>query len=149
MSDFRYKLARFMYGRYGQDALYNALFIFELVFLFSGAVCSFLGYVKSGFAIAGWVLYVLALGCIVWAVFRMMSRNIAARQRENDAWLRLWGRVTSPFRAASKPTLPPDTDTHVFRACPACGAVLRLPRSAGKHTARCPRCSKAFTVRIK
>jgi hypothetical protein len=30
MNDFRYRLARFMYGRYGVDPLYYALFVFIL-----------------------------------------------------------------------------------------------------------------------
>ena len=32
----REKLARFLYGRYGADNLYNALFVFELILPFPG-----------------------------------------------------------------------------------------------------------------
>ena len=41
-----------------------------------------------------------------------------------------------------------DRKTHVFRKCPACKSVLRLPRQKGKHTVRCPRCQHRFDVKI-
>lgn len=150
MSDFRGKLAAFFMGRYARnDALYNALFVFVLVFLFVGAILSLVGTGTSllGFRIAGSVLYALSLGAMVWSVCRFMSRNIAARQRENAAWLRFWNKLKTPFR--KRAPRPADTDTHVFRACPSCRSVLRLPRQAGRHSVRCPRCGKSFRVRIK
>ena len=41
--NFREKLARFLYGRYGADSLYNALFVMELILLFVGTVLNILG----------------------------------------------------------------------------------------------------------
>ena len=38
--------------------------------------------------------------------------------------------------------------THVFKKCPGCKAVLRLPRKKGKHTVNCPHCHKNFTVHV-
>ena len=75
-------------GRYARnDALYSALLIFVLVALFIGAALSVVGAGTSlpGFRIAGAVLYVLSVGAMVWSVCRFLSRNIAARQRENAA----------------------------------------------------------------
>ncbi len=150
MADFRGKLTRFFMGRYARnDALYNALLVFVLVALFIGAILSLVGTGTSlpGFRIAGAVLYVLSVGALVWSVCRFLSRNIAARQRENAAWLRFLHRLKAPF--GKRTPRPADTDTHVFRACPTCRAVLRLPRQTGKHTVRCPRCGKSFHVRIR
>lgn len=152
MADFRGKLTRFFMGRYARnDALYSALLIFVLVALFVGAALSVVGAGTSlpGFRIAGAVLYVLSVGAMVWSVCRFLSRNIAARQRENAAWLCFLSKVKSPFCNCKRTPLPADTETHVFRACPACRSVLRLPRQAGKHTVRCPRCGKSFRVRIR
>ena len=152
MADFRGKLTRFFMGRYARnDALYSALLIFVLVALFVGAALSVVGAGTSlpGFRIAGAVLYVLSVGAMVWSVFRFLSRNIAARQRENAAWLGFLSKVKSPFCNCKRTPRPADTETHVFRACPACRPVLRLPRQAGKHTVRCPRCGKSFRVRIR
>ena len=38
---------------------------------------------------------------------------------------------------------------HVYRKCPNCKAVLRLPNKVGKHTTVCPRCNKEFKVRVR
>ena len=142
---FREKLARFLYGRYGADQLYNALFVTELVLLFIATVLSILGKVVPVLGVIAVVFYILAMGLLVFAMYRFFSRNIPKRRRENEAWLRFRGK----FRRRPKVKLPPDTATHVFRACPKCHATLRLPREAGKHTARCPRCGHAFGVKVK
>ncbi len=144
---FRNKLARFFYGRYGTDNLYNALFVAELVLLFISTVFSFLGHIVPALTIVAIVLYALTFGLIAWAVFRFFSRNIPARRKENEMWLRLKGRLTG--KRKPKPHLPPDTADHIFRACPHCRSVLRLPRQPGKHGVKCPRCSKRFKVKVK
>ena len=41
--NFRQRMARFLYGRYGADSLYNALFVTELILLFVSTVLNFLG----------------------------------------------------------------------------------------------------------
>ena len=122
MADFRGKLTRFFMGRYARnDALYSALLIFVLVALFVGAALSVVGAGTSlpGFRIAGAILYVLWVGAMVWSVCRFLSRNIAARQRENAAWLGFLSKVKSPFCNCKRTPRPADTETHVFRACPA------------------------------
>lgn len=71
MEKFKDKLIRFMYGRYGVDQLYYALFIAYFVLM---AINMFLR----------WPLFwLLMLADLVWMIFRMFSRNHAARQREN------------------------------------------------------------------
>ncbi len=150
MGNFRPRLTRFMSGRYARnDQLYNALFIAVLILLFSGAI---LGLIGTGTqtaapAIISWALYLLSVILLGYTIFRFFSRNIRARQRENAAWLRFTAKLKHPFRR--RKARPADTDTHVFRSCPACSATLRLPRKPGKHTARCPRCSKTFEVNIR
>ena len=142
---FRQALARFLYGRYGADELYNALFLIEIILLFMGGILSILGHNRPTLSAISVILYISALGLLVWAMFRFFSRNIEKRRRENLVWLR----IKSKFSKKKKPSLPLDTPTHVFRACPKCRAVLRLPRQTGKHTARCPRCGASFGVKVK
>ena len=145
---FRQRMARFLYGRYGADNLYNALFVTELILLFIGTVLNFLGYVEPVCAIISIALYVLSFGLIIWAMFRFFSRNIPARRRENEAWLRLRNKFRrKPKKYKSR--LPADTHEHVFRACPRCRATLRLPRQVGKHNTKCPRCGNRFKVKVK
>ena len=142
---FREKLARFLYGRYGADSLYNALFVCELILLFLGAVLNILGKVEPILHLISVLLYAVALGLMVFAMYRFFSRNIQKRRRENEAWLRF----KAKFRRSPKPNLPPDTVDHIFRSCPHCKATLRLPREKGKHEVKCPRCGNRFGVKVK
>ncbi len=141
----RNALARFLYGRYGADSLYNALFVVELILLFIGTVFNILGFVSPVLSIVSIVLYILSFAVIVYTMFRFFSRNIAKRRRENDAWLRFKRR----FKRTPKPKLPPDTAEHIFRRCAHCASTLRLPRVAGKHEVKCPRCGGKFSVKVK
>ena len=142
---FREKLARFLYGRYGADSLYNALFVCELILLFGGTVLNILGNVEPLLALLSVIFYVTALGMLIFAMYRFFSRNIAKRRRENEAWLRF----TAKFRRKPKPCLPNDTADHIFRTCPHCKSTLRLPRKKGKHDVKCPRCGNRFRVKVK
>ena len=142
---FRETLARMLYGRYGADDLYNVLFVAEIALLALGAVFSLLGNAVPLLSVLSVLLYLAALGLLIWAMYRFFSRNIEKRRRENEAWLRFKAKL-SPKK---KPALPPDTPTHIFRACPKCRATLRLPRQIGKHKAKCPRCGHSFGVKVK
>ena len=134
MGKFRNKLYRFMYGRYGGDTLNKVLFwvyavwiiLFSIVMLFVDSV---------------WlsVFYWISSGALCfWIIFRMFSRNIAARRKENDAFCGFFKLRKNKFR---------DRKTHVYRKCPDCKAVLRLPKAKGKHYVICPRCKNRFKVR--
>ena len=120
---FPQKLARFFYGRYRSDQLYNALFAAELVLLFIATVLSILGKVLPILGYIAIPFYLLSLGLLAFAFFRFFSRNIAKRRKENEAWLRF----RAKFRRRPKVTLPPDTADHIFRACPKCRATLACP----------------------
>jgi DNA-directed RNA polymerase subunit RPC12/RpoP len=141
----REKLARFLYGRYGADSLYNALFVCELILLFIGTILNVLGNVEPILAMISIAFYVTALGLMIFAMYRFFSRNIAKRRRENQAWLRF----KAKFRRKPKRRLPPDTADHIFRSCPHCKSTLRLPREKGKHQVKCPRCGERFGVKVK
>ncbi len=142
---FRQFLYRLLYGRYGADNLYNALFITELVLLVSGTICNVLGYVEPAFSVASIILYMLTLPVMIYMMFRFFSRNIQKRRRENEAWLRFLRK----FKPKKKPRLPADTADHIFRRCPHCHSTLRLPRTPGKHEVKCPRCEGRFSVKVK
>ncbi len=143
--NFRSRIAKFLYGRYGADELYNFLFIVQIVLLFTGAVFTVFGMISDVFTYLSFGLYVIAFALFGWTVFRCLSRNIVKRQRENLAFLRLKARLFGHKKA----NRPADTATHIFRTCPKCKSVLRLPRKEGKHTVKCPKCENRFRVRVK
>ena len=142
---FREKLARFLYGRYGADNLYNALFGAELVLLFAGTILSFLGKVEPVLSYVAMAAYTVALGLMIFAMYRFFSRKIDKRRRENLRWLTF----KAKFRRKPKIGLPLDTADHIFRSCPHCRSTLRLPRQPGRHEVKCPRCGGRFKVKVK
>ena len=146
MGNFKYKLARFFYGRYGMDSLHNFLYGTAMVLMFLALLFTVLAKSEPALSYVSIGMYAVALGLMGWAIFRSLSRNIAARRWENDRYLSVKRRL---FGRKYKPTLPPDTADHVFRACPHCRATIRLPRERGKHTVICPRGHKRFGVRVK
>ena len=126
---------RFMSGRYGADALGNLLLWVYLILFLIGTLTQF------------WPVSLLASILAVYMLFRMFSRNRMARIRENQAYLRLKNRFKGKFTLARDKWR--DRKTHVYRTCPACKAVLRLPRREGEHGVRCPGCGNRFTVKGK
>ena len=134
MGKFKNKLVRFLYGRYGNDTLNKVLTAIYLIWLIVFTVVDVL--VKSIiFSIIGWSI---SLALFFWVIFRMMSRNIYARRRENDKFCGFFKLRRNKFR---------DRKTHVYRKCKSCKAVLRLPKAKGKHFVVCPKCKSRFEVR--
>lgn len=136
------RLYSFMIGRNGADALGNALFIIYLVLFVVNLVLSYT--LKNPYVL--YALNAAQLALIVCSIFRMFSRNLPARRRENAWYLRRIGAVKDFFKLQKNKRR--DRKTHVYRKCKACRSVLRLPRQKGKHTVRCPRCQHRFEVKI-
>lgn len=130
-----YKLRQFMQGRYGSDQLNFALLCFVL----------FLSLVNV-FA-HSWVVFALEILITAFAVYRMLSRKIQTRLRENKAFLGFWNKIKDFFANMRKRR--EDRKTHVYMKCPSCKAQLRFPRKKGEHGVRCPKCSAEFRVNIK
>lgn len=131
--DFRYRLARFMSGRYGTDTMFYVLFCLSAALAFANIFVRSL-YVQI-------IVYLI----MIYALFRVFSRNTLARSRENRALLGITNNIKSKIdlRRQRKADY-----THIYKKCPHCHAVLRLPRKKGKHTTVCPRCNKSFYVRV-
>ena len=133
MGKFKNKLYRFMYGRYGADTLNKVLIIIYAVVVVVFTVLSlFIDSVWFSFA-----YFVASVTLIYITFFRMFSRNIQKRRRENEKFCGFFKLRRNKFR---------DRKTHVYKKCPHCKAVLRLPKAKGKHTVICPRCKNRFNV---
>jgi len=139
---FRQRLAAFMYGRYGADTLYWwSLGAYAVLWVLRIILARF------GFTAANIVLGIIGTFIIVFAIFRFMSRNIYKRSAENRKFRKILGSVKGKFTLIRD--MIRDRKTHVFKKCPSCKAVLRLPRRSGEHTVRCPKCSNRFDVKVK
>ena len=80
------KLRRFMYGRYGTDTL-------NLVLLIAGLVIAFIAQLTRF-----WPLTLIAYAFYIYAIFRMLSRNTAQRQKEYYSFLKVWTPLQKWFR---------------------------------------------------
>ncbi len=119
-----------MFGRYGADALNNAMLVLCLVLMILSRVLR-----------AGW-LDLLSIAVLVICYLRVFSRNINARYQENQKFLaavqpvRKWfGGMKQRFR---------DRKTHRYFTCPSCGMTLRVPKGKGKINISCPKCRTQF-----
>ena len=136
----RRKLAAFMYGRYGSYGL-DSLSVFLVI---AGIVLYVVGAIVRGRA-ASAAIFALQTALYVYFIFRFLSKNIAARRKENEKFRSLWSRVKGWFRLQKNRIK--DRGKFVYKKCPSCGSVLRLPYSKGTHTAKCPKCSERFEVK--
>ena len=125
-------LRRFMYGRYGSDQLNMAILVAAvLVSLTNSVLTVFLRESTVYSGIVAPILYVIVYGLLIYSFFRMFSRNIYKRQRENRRFTQLWMRLK-------------DRNNRYFR-CPNCKQTVRVPRGRGKICIRCPKCGEKFT----
>lgn len=134
MAKFKAWFISFMSGRYGMDRLNTVL------------LWCCIGLSVINVFVSSLVLYVAQTALLVWAMFRFLSRNYAKRRAEYEVFQHFFGKIGAFFKL--RRDMVRDRSTHVYKKCPHCKATLRLPKSKGSHTVRCPRCSERFEVRI-
>lgn len=119
-----------MAGRYGVDELSKFLNIVLLVLLVMSI------FIRSG------ILYLLALGILIYSYFRMFSRNISKRYEENQKFVNFryrnvvkWNNFKKRFAQRKE---------YRFYHCPQCKQTVRVPRGRGKICITCPKCRTEF-----
>ncbi len=127
---FKMGFAQMMQGRHGADQLNNFLVWTALAL-----------WVLSVFPALG-ILWYVAMGLIIWSLFRLFSRNNAKRWAENQKYLDLSGKLRTGFRQALN-RLKHSREFKYFR-CPKCHSWLKLPRRVGEVTVTCGKCGNAF-----
>lgn len=123
-------LQKFMAGRRGADELSMALLI-------AGVVLSMLSTI---FRLP--VLYWLSLAVYIFALYRMLSRNLEKRYAENVAFLKLWRGRSSAVRQSINRMK--NMKQYKYFKCPECKSRIRLPRGVGEVTVTCGKCHHAF-----
>ena len=83
------KLARFMWGRYGIDGLYYGLLVTYCVTLFVQR------FIKIDALKA--VISLIGIAALAFMIFRVFSKNIAARRKENEKFMRIWTKIKNFF----------------------------------------------------
>ncbi len=126
-------IASFMQGRNGVDNLgYHALWTGLIVVLVNTFIGSML------LALLGNALY-------IYAIFRMLSRNVQKRQAENARYVHFtenWQKELKQFFLRLK-----GTKEYKYFRCPSCKNRLRLRRGCGEKHITCPVCKHQFDQR--
>lgn len=131
--DWQRKAAEWLRGRQGPDDL--AVFCVDL------AVVVLL---VNVFARVSWLSWV-ALALVVYAMFRIQSKNLGSRARENEAFLKALGPARPWFQNPRAAWSELRTYKHV--RCTSCKQRVRVPRGKGKLRVTCPKCGTKFEVR--
>jgi len=129
----REKIRRFMMGRYGIDSLGRFLLGLALVLL-----------LLSRFFLRS-ILYILSFTILVIVYYRMFSRDIDRRYRENQLFLEYRNKINNNIQR-QKYMLRQRRIYHIYR-CPGCGQKIRIPRGKGKVQIACPKCKTRFIKR--
>ena len=120
----RYGLSGFMAGRYGVDALTLPLVIVSCA---CTLVSSFgnMGFLR----LAGTII-------LIYALFRMFSRNFDKRRKELYAYSNLSQKMKKKI----------DAERHIkkYFKCPNCKAWLSVPKGKGKLKINCTKCHHEF-----
>ena len=121
-SAMRKSASHFMMGRYGTDKLNVAILGVGMF------ACLLTVFVKV--PVLDLIFTILSYGLMIWAIFRMLSRNTYKRYQENRKYLRLIERVKDR--------------EHRYFDCPRCRQPVRVPRGKGKIAITCPKCKEKF-----
>ncbi len=136
--NFGYKLRQFFYGRYisyGIDLLTKVL----------AAVCIILSIINL--IVSSLLIYLFETALFIWMFYRLFSKNIYKRQEENRKFSNIFSKIKNRF--ALRQRMHNDRETHIYKKCPHCSVMLRLPRRQGEHTVNCPRCKNNFKVKVR
>lgn len=120
-------IIRFMAGRYGYDRFSKYLMNTGLVLMFLSLLLPWL--------LVRRIIYFLAWLILLYAYFRVFSKNISARYNENQKFeskLNYYKQVYNQRK------------THRFYNCPKCKTHLRVPKGVGKVTITCTKCGHQF-----
>lgn len=129
----RRKILNFMRGRYGVDKLSNTLIWIAFALMILNLL------VRKD------IFYFLGMFCLIYAYFRMFSRNISKRSRENEWYLnKTYGIRMGFLKERDRAKI---RKTHHIYKCPECGQKVKVPRGRGKIEVTCPKCNMKFIKR--
>ena len=118
------------YGSYGMDKLTRFLLVLSVIAL-----------IVSLFTPLG-LLYYVAFALLIYSYFRLLSKNITKRYKENESFLRIEQRIKLHI-GRTKSRIQQLKNYHIY-VCPKCKQKIRIPRGKGTIMVRCPKCRTEF-----
>lgn len=126
-------LNNILYGRNGIDELgLFTIWVYIVISLINLFTNSFMGDFS-------------ALLLVALILFRMLSKNFTARQKENNVFKKITNFIFKPFENLKRNIKDKE---HVYKKCSKCKTVLKLPLPSKKgfQKAKCPKCKKSLTL---
>lgn len=122
-----------MYSRYVLDDL--SKFLFKLFFI----ICLF------NILFTNYILLIIGLLLIVIIIYRIFSKRINIRNKENHIYLKIKNIVLKPFINIKRNM---KDKNHIYKKCGKCKKILKLPLpdNRGIKHAKCPNCNKKITI---
>ena len=124
---FMNKIIKFMYGRYGIDDLYYFLLkLYLLLFIFD-------------IFLNNMILSILEIIVFLVMFYRLFSKNISVRYKENQQFLKVKRKLLKPLKNIKRNIYDKD---HIYKKCHKCKTILKLPlpNKRGFKRAKCPEC---------
>lgn len=133
MNGFRYRIYQFMQGRRGVDQYGRFLLLVAMTFL-----------IVSMFTLEN-LFYYLGLMIFIYAYYRIFSRNLYMRERENTWYLTQKFRLTKGKSFRQKQY---EWRYYAYFKCPGCGQKMRAPRGKGTIKIKCHSCNTEFQKKV-
>lgn len=119
-----------MYGRYGVDSLGKFLVALAFITIILGNITD-----KGIFSLISW-------GLLIYAYYRMFSKQVYKRASENQVFLSKTSKIRSWFY--KEKNLMAQRKTHRIYKCPTCKQKIRVPKGKGRIEICCPKCNTKF-----
>ena len=127
----RNALSRFMYGRNGADQL-------GLCTIWAAIVLDIVSMLVKKVGVLSGILGLVTTVMVLWALFRVFSRNLEKRRAENAVFLqKVWWPLKRKFSSGKQQRMDKE---HKYFTCPNCKTVCRVPVGKGKIVITCPKC---------
>ena len=133
MNGFRYRIYQFMQGSRGVDQYGRFLLLVAMTFL-----------IVSMFTLEN-LFYYLGLMIFIYAYYRIFSRNLYKRERENTWYLTQKFRLTKGKSFRQKQY---EWRYYAYFKCPGCGQKMRAPRGKGTIKIKCHSCNTEFQKKV-
>ena len=124
---------RSMPGRNGFDELFN----FNLIIIIILAIMDI--FINNIYLSLAFVLSIAIL------IFRIVSKNVKQRKKENAIYVKIINYPIKKFKLYRD--IIKNYNKALYKRCPKCHQVLKLPLKKGTHTVKCPECGNSFTVK--
>ena len=92
------------------------------------------------------ICFMVTFAALFYGYWRMFSKNLAARQSENDKYVGFKEGIKAKFsgQKSYRENKKKYKDTHVFFTCKKCHHHLKVPKGKGKIIVTCPNCHEKF-----